>query len=79
MVLVNDQSDPYGSGEFADMAIRHLAVTAYRSDGVRMDVMLSPVVESVPADPADRQEVVQNILTVDQLEQIAFNTSFTLS
>jgi hypothetical protein len=79
VVHVNAESDPYGSGEFADMAIQHLAVTVYRGDGVRMDVMLSPAVESVPSDPAERQKIVQNILTVDQLEKIAFNTSFTLS
>lgn len=79
VVFVYAESDPYGSGEFAQMAMQHLRVTVYRDDGVRMDVSLSPVVEKVPSDPSARQQIVQNILTVDQLEKLAFNTSFTLS
>jgi hypothetical protein len=79
VVFVNAESDPYGSGESADMAMQHVRVTAYRADGVRIDVLLSPVVETVPSDPAARQKIVEKILTVEQLKKIAFNTSFTLS
>lgn len=79
VILVNDESHPYGSGEWAKVLLRAYVVTAYRKDGVQVRVALEPVVERAP-DPATVVAGDQpTMLALEQVRAIALDRGFTLT
>jgi hypothetical protein len=79
IVVVHDTSAPHGAGQFAGTFLHDLSVTAYRPDGMRVWVTLSPVVEHTPEDADARRAVTENILTLAQLQTLAMDSKFVVA
>ncbi|MBB5868042.1 hypothetical protein F4553_001421 [Allocatelliglobosispora scoriae] len=78
ILVINDVSSPFGTGEWADVLLRTYSVTAYRPDGIVVAVTVSPVLENA-TDPTRFQPGDQpTMFTSDQVVALATDRSLTL-